>query len=156
MQHDAGMAPRHCPVVRLVEVIVEPDDGARLSLAAVCLDHLTPKREPTSPVGLDEPASLVAMAVRVDDQDVLDDVRLVDRRHPLSVQSLARLGRPRGNSGGLPQRGRAVSRPVSRPLGRPASRLPHWPTRPQLPRNRWTAGKNSAASWNKKAWPASG
>ena len=48
---------------------MEPDDAARLPVAAVALDHLAALREPLAAVGLDEHAALVAVDVGVDDVD---------------------------------------------------------------------------------------
>ncbi len=67
VQHDPGGADGDVPVVGLVEVVVQPDDGAGLAVAAVALDHLPTLREPLAPVGLDEVATLVAVHVGVDD-----------------------------------------------------------------------------------------
>ena len=61
VQHDAGGAHRHVPVVGLVQVVVQADDRAGLAVAAVALDHLATLREPLPPVGLDEDAALVAV-----------------------------------------------------------------------------------------------
>ncbi len=43
---------------------MQPDDGSRLAVGPIGLDHLPSKGEPAPPVGLDENASLVAVAVR--------------------------------------------------------------------------------------------
>ena len=72
VEHDPGPAPQHVPVVGLVQVVVQPDDGAGLLLRAVPLHHLAAEREPRAPVGLDEPAPLVAVGAGLDDDDVGD------------------------------------------------------------------------------------
>ena len=56
---------QHVPVVGLVQVVVESDDRALLLVGPVRLDHLAPEGEPRTPVGLDEPATVVAVDVRV-------------------------------------------------------------------------------------------
>ena len=54
-----------------MDVIVQADDGAGGAVGPVPLDHLPPEWEPATAVGLDEDAPLVAVAVGLDDQDVL-------------------------------------------------------------------------------------
>ncbi len=71
VQHDPRPAPGHGPVVRLVQVVVQAHYGARGSIGPVGLDHFPPKREPAAPVGLDENAPFVPVAVRLHDQYVL-------------------------------------------------------------------------------------
>ena len=81
VEHDARPSPRHVPVVRLVEVVVEPDDRAGLLVRAVALDHLAAGREPRAAVGLDEAATFVAVELGRHDDDAGDDGRLLDPRH---------------------------------------------------------------------------
>ena len=66
--------PQDVPVVGLVEVVVETDDGSRLLFGPVGLGHLAPEREPAAPVGLEEPAPLISMGAGFDHDDVGNDV----------------------------------------------------------------------------------
>ena len=82
VQHDAGRAERHVPVVGLVEVVVQ----ARRSQPAWRSPRLPwiisrPLREPLAAVGLDEEAALVAVDGRPHDVHAGDDIRLLDARH---------------------------------------------------------------------------
>src|SRR6202011_2218303 len=81
VEHHACEATRHQPVVGLVEVVVQADDGPGLLVGAVALDHLATERKPGSAVRLDEAAPLVAVHLRLDDDDVGNEVGLVDLRH---------------------------------------------------------------------------
>ena len=92
VEHDPGPAEGHVPVVGLVEVVVQPDDGAGLAVAPVALDHLPAPREPLPAVGLDEEAPLVAVHRGVDDEDAVDDART--RLDAPSWASGASRGRP--------------------------------------------------------------
>ena len=74
---------KHVPVVRLVQVVVEPDEGACDLLGAVALDHLAAPGEPLAPVGLDEAAPVVAEGGGLDELDVGDAGLVEDRRHRL-------------------------------------------------------------------------
>ena len=74
VEDDTDTAAQRVPVVGLVQVEVEADHGARLLLRAVPLNHLGPVGEPTAPVCLDEAATLVAVHVRADQHDVVDDL----------------------------------------------------------------------------------
>ena len=82
VQDDPGPSAGDVPVVGLVQVVVEPDDGTRLAVAPVALHHLAAVREPLAPVRLDEDAALVPMDGGLDDVHAGDDVGLGDRRHP--------------------------------------------------------------------------
>ena len=84
VQHHPGAPVDDVPVVGLVEVIVEPHDGAGLAVAPVALDHLAAVRKPLAAVGLDEDPALVAVHRRVHDVDASDDAGLGDRRHALT------------------------------------------------------------------------
>ena len=46
MEHDSSGAERHVPEVRLMEVVVQPDECAALAVCSVSLDHLTAARYP--------------------------------------------------------------------------------------------------------------
>ena len=78
VQHDPGVPNGHVPVVGLVQVVVQADDGAGLAVAAVALDHLATLGEPLAPVGLDEVAALVTVDHGLDDVDAGDDVGFLD------------------------------------------------------------------------------
>jgi hypothetical protein len=66
---------------------MEPDDGSRLAVGPIGLDHLPSKGEPAPSVGLDENASLVAVAVRFHHQDIFYGFGLPDLGHRQSVQA---------------------------------------------------------------------
>ena len=84
VQHDPDPSAGDIPVVGLVQVVVQADDGARLAVAPVALDHLAAVGEPLAPVRLDEDAPLVAMHRGVGDVHTGDDVGLGDGCHPLT------------------------------------------------------------------------
>jgi hypothetical protein len=71
VEDDACPAFRYRPVVGLVKVVVQTDDGASLPVSAVPLDHFPAQREPASPVRFNENTPLVPVPVRFDDEDVL-------------------------------------------------------------------------------------
>src|SRR3954453_79942 len=87
VQHHAGRAERHVPVVRLVEVVVQADDGTGLAVGPVALQHLAALREPRAPVGLDETAPLVAVDIRRDDEDAGDLLGRFDLGHAYSTST---------------------------------------------------------------------
>ena len=125
VEHDPGAAHRHVPVVGLMEVVVQADDGTRLAVAAVALDHLAALGEPLPPVGLDEDAALVAVDGRLDDVDTLDHVGRDDVGHQIgrfgSAPAIAALTRaPPGSdhprAAGWPRASRPTAAP--RPRGR--------------------------------------
>ena len=71
---------------------MEADDGTGLLLRPVGLGHLATQREPAPPVGLDEPAPLVAVGVGLHHDDVGDDVGLFDLGHGTSYLLSASVG----------------------------------------------------------------
>ena len=74
VQDDASAARRHVPVVRLVQVVVEPDETACPLVRAVALHHLAALREPRPAIRLDEAPALVAVGIRLDQPHPADDV----------------------------------------------------------------------------------
>ena len=83
VQDHPGGAPQDVPVVGLVQVVVEADNGAGLLLRPVGLDHLAAEGKPTAPIGLDEPTSFVAVGVGFHHDHVGDDLGLLDVGHGL-------------------------------------------------------------------------
>src|SRR5690606_16680722 len=81
VQHHTCPAERHVPVVGLVQVVVQTDDGALAAVAAVGLDHLPTAGEPVAPVRLHEEPALIAVDVGGDDEDAVDVVDRVDGCH---------------------------------------------------------------------------
>ncbi len=74
-----------------MKVVVQPDERAGPSVAAVALHHLTAVREPLTPVGLDEQATLVSVKRRLDHDDsrnhiALDNFGTAKRRRRTSYQ----------------------------------------------------------------------
>jgi len=61
VQDDSSSPERHVPVISLVEVIVQSDNGSAPPVAAVSLDHLPAVWEPLASIGLDEETARVAM-----------------------------------------------------------------------------------------------
>src|SRR3954466_15398864 len=70
-----------------MQVVVQADDGARLAVATISLDHLATLREPLAPVRLDEDAALVAVDRRLDDVDAVDHIGRDDVGHRLASLS---------------------------------------------------------------------
>ncbi len=94
VQNDSSPPPEKEPVVGLVEVVVQPDNGTCLLLRTVCLDHLTAEPKPRPAVGLDEAATLIAVDVRLDHHDVGDHLGGNDgghgpKRYSLGVEQAA-------------------------------------------------------------------
>src|ERR1035437_5206216 len=81
VKHDPGRAPEHVPVIGLMEVVVQADDGPRLLFGPIALGHLPSKREPPPAVGLDESRPLGAVAIGLDHDDVSYDLGLFDTRY---------------------------------------------------------------------------
>src|SRR5207244_2233884 len=85
VQDHPGPAPRHVPVVGLVEVVVQADEATRRLVGAVGLHHLASGREPGPAVALDEAAPFVAVHVGLHHDDAGYHVGLEDGGHLLTL-----------------------------------------------------------------------
>src|SRR5258707_2978688 len=81
VEHDHRPSEGDVPVVGLVAVVVEADEGPLLAVGPVGLDHLRRPPYPLLPERLDEAAPVVAMDIRGDHDHAQDGVGLLDQRH---------------------------------------------------------------------------
>ena len=81
VENDSGGPVGHVPVIGLMQVIVKPDDGTRLAVTTVALQHLAALGEPFTAVGLNEKSPLVTVNVGIDDVDAADVVGFGDLCH---------------------------------------------------------------------------
>ena len=124
VQHDAGSAERHVPVVGLVQVVVQPDDARPAGGWRGCPGHLAAVGEPLAPVGLDEQAALVAVDRRLDDPHAGDHVALGDVCHAVGLSTRRRSGSGRRPSVAAPAAAPASARTTaSLPIRLSSNRL---------------------------------
>jgi hypothetical protein len=72
VKYHSGPAGCHVPEVGLVEVVVETDQAASLTIGSVGLNHLPTSGDPLAPPGLHENASLVGVDHWIDDHHGVD------------------------------------------------------------------------------------
>ena len=115
VQHDPGPAVGHVPVVGLVQVVVQADEGAGLPVAPVALDHL-PARAGTTPGGRSRRRRRARRRrARLDDDDAVDLPGLGDVGHHVPTRGRHGSGRraSAGWPGPRPERTTSTSRPIS-------------------------------------------
>jgi hypothetical protein len=74
MQNNTGRTEWHVPVIGLMQVIVQSNNGTGLAVAAIALNHFASLRKPFATIGLNEKASFVAMNLGVDDVDTCNEI----------------------------------------------------------------------------------